>query len=200
LYGLTGTGKTKIIQALESRGVQILDLEAYANHRGSVFGSVGLGEQPSQKRFETILYSKLRALDLHKPVVVEGESSRIGRIIIPQRIFAHLLSSKRILIYDEITNRAHRIVEEYSGKNTQEELIESVGFLTRRLGANHVKRLIGAIQEKRYLSVVEELLVKYYDPLYHHPNSPSSDYEASICSNSIDQAADTIQILLNKGE
>ena len=59
LYGNTGTGKTKILKDLKEMGMDVLDLEGYANHRGSILGSVGLGEQYSQKKFESLLYEDL---------------------------------------------------------------------------------------------------------------------------------------------
>ena len=55
LYGNTGTGKTDILKFLEEKGQDVLDLETCANHRGSTLGSVGLGNQSSQKMFESLI-------------------------------------------------------------------------------------------------------------------------------------------------
>ena len=59
-------------------------LEGLARHRGSVFGSTGMGCQPGQKMFDSLLWCELKRLDrrLH---LVECESRRIGIYI-----FEHL--------------------------------------------------------------------------------------------------------------
>ena len=75
LDGNTGTAKTEVIARLPALGVQSIDLEGLANHRGSALG--GQGAQPSQKAFETALAMRVAALDPSRPVVVEAESSRI---------------------------------------------------------------------------------------------------------------------------
>src|SRR5277367_2295665 len=46
LHGLTGVGKTEILQELQERDMQVIDLESMANHRGSVFGGLGRTQQP----------------------------------------------------------------------------------------------------------------------------------------------------------
>ncbi|WP_416670847.1 tRNA 2-selenouridine(34) synthase MnmH [Egbenema bharatensis] len=47
LGGMTGAGKTVILQELAVRGAQVLDLEALANHRGSSYGNLGLPPNPA---------------------------------------------------------------------------------------------------------------------------------------------------------
>ena len=49
LHGNTGVGKTHILSGLRDQGFDVLDLEACANNRGSILGSVGLGKPRSQK-------------------------------------------------------------------------------------------------------------------------------------------------------
>jgi tRNA 2-selenouridine synthase len=200
LYGLTGAGKTQIIKLLEEQGAYTLDLEGYANHRGSVFGSVGLGEQPSQKHFDSVLLKKLQQIPKDAPTVIEGESSKIGKLFIPKKVFVHLLESNKILVYDSVENRARRIIEEYTRKKSKEELVKAVGFLGRRIGKQKVERYIESIEAEDYQPVVEELLVKYYDPLYNHPSEPSDEYFASVCSAEVGEAAEYIQQLLHGGE
>ena len=80
ICGMTGSGKTRVLQEAREYGAQILDLEALAIHRGSVLGNEPNIEQPSQKGFETALWNALRALDPSRPVLVESESKKeIGR-------------------------------------------------------------------------------------------------------------------------
>ena len=97
LYGKTGTGKTEILREIKSQGGNVLDLEGCAGHRGSVFGLVGLGPQPSQKQFETCLYEALRDMK-PGPVFTEGESRRIGRVYMPNELADRLAQGRKILI------------------------------------------------------------------------------------------------------
>ncbi|MGB1962168.1 MAG: tRNA 2-selenouridine(34) synthase MnmH, partial [Candidatus Puniceispirillaceae bacterium] len=53
LRGRTGLAKTHILQAALARGAQVIDLEALANHRGSLLGPEPDGEQPPQRLFES---------------------------------------------------------------------------------------------------------------------------------------------------
>ncbi|OYU93147.1 MAG: tRNA 2-selenouridine(34) synthase MnmH, partial [Burkholderiales bacterium PBB5] len=83
LAGRTGSGKTRLLPALAAEGAQVLDLEALACHRGSILGGLPGQPQPSQKRFDSLLWSALRALDTSRPVFVESESKQIGRLQLP---------------------------------------------------------------------------------------------------------------------
>ena len=68
ICGKTGSGKSRLLQALAAQGAQVLDLEALAQHRGSVLGSLPGAPQPSQKRFETLLWQQLQAFRRDQPV------------------------------------------------------------------------------------------------------------------------------------
>jgi len=83
LVGATGSAKTRVLQALASQGAQVLDLEHCARHKGSLLGAMPGVEQPSQKNFETQIATALEGFDLSRPVYVEGESARIGRLSLP---------------------------------------------------------------------------------------------------------------------
>ncbi len=98
LCGPTGSAKTRVLQALAARGAQVLDLEAYARHRGSVLGAWPGVAQPSQTAFETLLAQALEPLDVQRPIFVEAESSRIGRVAVPQALVKRLRASPCIEI------------------------------------------------------------------------------------------------------
>ena len=64
--GKTGCAKGKLLDALEKRGAQVIDLERFAEHRGSVLGEDpenGFVGQPSQKMFDSRLAHKMRKFD-----------------------------------------------------------------------------------------------------------------------------------------
>jgi tRNA 2-selenouridine synthase len=111
LDGYTGTAKTDVLELLQQRGIQILDLEKLANHRGSLLGT--MGEQPSQKAFESDLAAALCQLDPGRPVVVEAESNKIGERLIPPALWTRMKSAPRIEITASIEARTDYLVKAY---------------------------------------------------------------------------------------
>ena len=85
LDGNTGSAKTEILNLLPGLGVQVLDLEGLANHRGSLFGAVG--PQPAQRAVEGRLAMEMAGLDPTRPVVVEAESSKVGECRLPPNLW-----------------------------------------------------------------------------------------------------------------
>ena len=113
LWGLTCTGKTKILGEISNS----LDLEGLAQHRSSLYGAVGLIPN-SQKRFENLLLRRLDELNSEKVVFVEGESRRIGDVIIPEKLWKKICHGKKVHIVRDLDKRASLAVEEYfSNKN-----------------------------------------------------------------------------------
>ena len=90
--GATGSAKGKVLDALEALGAQVVDLEGLARHRGSILGALPGAEQPTQKGFESALYDAIRGFDGDKPVFVELESPKVGRLDVPRPIFKRLAS------------------------------------------------------------------------------------------------------------
>lgn len=74
--GATGSGKTRLLHFLAQQGAQVLDLEALACHKGSIFGGRANQPQPSQKAFDSQLIDVLRHFDPEQPVFVEAESKK----------------------------------------------------------------------------------------------------------------------------
>lgn len=168
LYGNTGTGKTDILKSLKQEDMDILDLEGCANHRGSTLGSVGLGEQNNQKTFESLVYESLanRKTNL---VFIEGESKRIGKDIIPDYLFDAMNKGMKIKIEANIERRIDNILKDYV-HGTDDELISALNYLRKYLGNTNIDFYIESINKHEYKKVIEELMIKYYDPLYEHKN------------------------------
>ena len=167
LYGKTGTGKTQVLKEIEKLGGNILDLEAAANHRGSVFGSVGLGAVHSQKRFETMIYDALKKAS-GQVLFAEGESRRIGKVYIPDIIFEKMEKGKKILIEAKIPTRVRIIREDYLHTGfTKEETLEALSQLVKYIGHERIKEYTALLDKEDYDTLIEELMLRYYDLTYN---------------------------------
>lgn len=177
LRGNTGVGKTDLLGRLQADGYPAIDLEKLANNRGSVFGAMGLGEPPSQKKFEGLLYEELVSLSGFPYIIVECESKRIGRVTLPIDFYTAMQEGIQVLHCDSLANRVQRLLKEYATvPNALQEIGVALERLIKTLG--HVKvRELRSLLETGYLNVfTERLLVEYYDKLYAYPNEPNSEY------------------------
>jgi tRNA 2-selenouridine synthase len=164
LGGKTGTGKTFLLKNLKENGEQVLDLEGLAHHRGSSFGSIGLPPQPSVEQFENLLAEKLKNLDPNEPIWVENESRKIGRVILPDRFFEQMGQSPMIDIQKFEEERIQHIAEEYAIL-PQEELIQAVNRLQKKLGGLRTQQAIEDIRNGNHSSWISNLMI-YYDKTY----------------------------------
>lgn len=168
LHGQTGVGKTDLLGELTAGGASVLDLEALANHRGSVFGGLGLGTQPSQKNFDAALWLCLRRFG-SEAVYMEAESRNVGRITLPDTILNNIQTGRRILVTGSIAVRAERIWREYAGRFNQEVIeaaMPALGKLKERLGGKRFEEIKALVGAGNIREAIEILLIEYYDPLY----------------------------------
>lgn len=195
LHGLTGVGKTEVLQRLCAEGIPALDLEGLARHRGSAFGKIGQPSSPSQKMFEAMIVHILTRCEKRGVIVVECESRRIGNLSVPPPVMASMARGYRVLLYTSLANRVERINRAYTGgpgRNVA-ELQRSVASLERRLGCRRVAELNGLLEEMEFDRVVSFLLKDYYDPLYRYPDAPSADYDLSVETSDLVNAALTVK-------
>ncbi len=164
LAGRTGTGKTRLLKKLEETGAQILDLEGLANHKGSSFGSIGQLPQPSVEQFENLMAERLMQLDPNQITWVENESRKIGRLILPDRFYDQMLEAPLIDIHRSESERIKLIAEEY-GELPQDDLLQAVIRLKKKLGGLRTSQAIGAILEGNHEDWISNLLL-YYDKAY----------------------------------
>jgi len=197
IHGYTGTGKTELLKMLENRGYDILDLEKHANHRGSLLGDVGLGSRMSQKQFESLVYDNLRHRN-SDTIFVEGESSRIGNIVIPHYIMQSMKAGKHILAVGSIEMRVRRIVEEYTkGKDSDADIINSLEKLGRNISARRIEEYARNIRLGNYHQVAEDLMIRYYDPMYEN-EIKEFEYELTVNTDNIREACLNIEKWLEK--
>ncbi len=166
LTGNTGTAKTKVLNLIEKRNGQTIDLESLANHKGSVFGSQGQ-KQPSQKLFETLIYDKLVNLKTNEPIFVEAESNKIGNLHIPKEFWKLMKSSPQIELSATLEHRAKFLVEEYSEITTDLDLLEKqISRLSTIAGHKVVESWLQMAKNKEFYELVKQLMEKHYDPRY----------------------------------
>jgi len=166
LDGNTGTGKTELIHRLASRGAQGLDLEGLANHRGSLFGHRP-GGQPSQKAFESALAEALRTLDPEKPVLVEAESSKIGRLMIPPVIWQGMETAPRVVLTAPLEARAEFLARVYRDiVDDEDRLIDRIQALSPYQSNEMIRRWIDLARARDHETLAAELMAEHYDPRY----------------------------------
>ena len=167
LCGPTGSAKTRILQALAAAGQQILDLEACADHKGSVLGDLPGVAQPSQKRFETRLASALRSLDLRRPVYVEAESRKIGRLAVPTPLLDRLRQGDCVEIVSPVDARLDYLLDDYAYLGDDPEALASKLAQLHGLQSNETLQRWQAWARSRDLApLFRELMTLHYDPLY----------------------------------
>lgn len=162
LYGLTGSGKTKLLKQFKNS----LDLEGLAQHRSSMFGDIGLNPR-SQKMFESSLLKRLEELRDEKYIITEGESRKIGNVIIPESIFKEMQSGIKVKVETSMDERVKNLVECYSNKEDH-KIREKIKMLSRRIGNKKTEQMLELFDNKKFGEVARMLLEEYYDPLYAH--------------------------------
>ncbi|MBA3908391.1 MAG: tRNA 2-selenouridine(34) synthase MnmH [Rhodobacter sp.] len=165
LDGNTGSAKTEILNLLPGFGVQVIDLEGLARHRGSLFGSVG--EQPSQKAFEGALAAALAGLDPARPVVVEAESSKIGERRLPPEIWKAMVVAPRVAIAAPRAARAEYLARAYGDLTADAARLAATVELLRHMQPAEViaewQALAGAGE---FVALADSLMERHYDPRY----------------------------------
>ena len=166
LDGNTGTAKTDILARLAAFDVQIVDLEGLAGHRGSLLGDIPEG-QPSQKQFESLLASAFARLDPHKITVVEAESSKIGKRVIPPTVWAQMIAAPRIQIDASLAARAGWLVAAYAEViSDRQRLRGQLDFLRRHRGHETVNRWVALLESGDHIGLATALMADHYDPAY----------------------------------
>lgn len=199
LAGPTGSGKTAILHEMKASGVQIIDLEGLAIHRGSVFGSIGLPKQPSNQQFQNDLYAEMAKMDPTKPVWVESESLTIGSVYLPQSFWDSMNESPSVEIGMSRKNRVKRLVDEY-GKMPLADLKDSIIKIQQNFGGNRVKESLESLAEND-LARVAKLLLEYYDKRYEFGRQRNrSGAEVTVQSETGDPKINAKLILENWNE
>ncbi len=167
LCGATGSAKTRVLHALAAQGAQTLDLEGAAQHKGSVLGDVPDEPQPTQKRFETRIATALAGFDLSRPVYVEAESRKIGRIALPTPLLDALRASPCVEIEADPDTRIAFLLRDYAYLGDDREVLAAKLELLRGLQSNEtIARWVAWARGGSLPELFAELVTLHYDPLY----------------------------------
>jgi tRNA 2-selenouridine synthase len=193
ICGMTGSGKTRVLQELQQLGAQVLDLEGLAVHRGSVLGNEPNIDQPTQKAFETALWNALRLLDPAKPVFVESESKKVGGLHIPDALMEKIRDGVCIELRSSTQTRVSWLMREYHHFLTDaDSLKQKLALLTAHYGKVQIAKWNEAIDAGQFSELVEDLLIKHYDPSYQSSivrNFPKYDRNHFVLLESDSDAA-----------
>mgnify|MGYP001793080789 CR=1 FL=1 len=166
LGGYTGTAKTAVLDRLRHRGVQVIDLEALARHRGSLLGGLD-SPQPTQRAFETALAMELIQLDPERPVVVEAESSKIGEINLPPAIWSAMKEAPWLIVDAPIEARARYLARAYHAVLADHDaLTQKLSGLRQQRGHEVVDHWVSLSAAGNRLALCRALVEQHYDPAY----------------------------------
>ena len=204
LSGNTGSAKTEVLNMLPARGMQVIDLEGLARHRGSVFGAMP-GGQPSQKSFEAALAAALAQLDPSKPVVIEAESSKVGDCRLPPELWKAMKAAPRVAIAAPRAARADYLTRAYADMVADpDRLLGVINQLRRAHSAELIEVWSGMAVNADYTALADGLMEHHYDPRYASHRSrtevPLVEVEAlSLAATDLPELADRVAAAVMAG-
>jgi tRNA 2-selenouridine synthase len=175
--GATGSGKSRLLEALAAQGAQVLHLEEIAAHKGSVLGNLPGLPQPAQKGFESQLLVALSAFDPARTVFVEAESRKIGRLQVPDALLQAIRGAPGLRLDAPLAARVEFLLGDYDYAVADPAwLRERLGHLKGLQSTETLERWASMIAAGDFPTLVEELLTLHYDPLYQR--SQTSNYDS----------------------
>jgi tRNA 2-selenouridine synthase len=192
VHGMTGVGKTSFINGLDRRTWTAVDLEGLASHRGSAFGQVGIDRQPTQKRFDTLLWDAFRRAAGVRPIVLEGESQRIGSISLPGNLYEVMAGSCKVWCHASLETRIRRLAVEYAHEEYRPAMAAALERIRKKLGGQRYAELAGLLAEWDIEGLGRGLIEGYYDKLYYknRPWTPELEMDLEDYSQAERQLAE----------
>ncbi len=166
LGGYTGSAKTRILQLMQERGAQAIDLEGLANHKGSAFGNLLDEPQPSSEHFSNLVWQELQAMDYTRPIWLEDESRHIGRVWLDLEFAKRLETGRVIALQRSRSERAEFLVEDY-GTIPSDILANGFKKIANKMGGQNLKAATAAVAEGD-LQRAADLGLAYYDKTYEY--------------------------------
>ena len=196
LDGNTGSAKTELLARLAARGVQVIDLEGLAHHRGSLFGA--RGAQPSQRMFEGRLAHALAVLDPDRPLVVEAESAMIGNCRLPPILWRAMTQAPRIELEVSRADRAAYLAQAYLDVTADPaRLMATLEQLRPYHPAKRIETWQALATTGAFADLAGALMEHHYDPRYAKHRARSDLRRtlhplAALSPEALDRAADAL--------
>ncbi|WP_373231169.1 tRNA 2-selenouridine(34) synthase MnmH [Cohnella sp.] len=198
LNGYTGSGKTELLRRLADRGHPVLDFEAMAGHRGSIFGHIGR-KSNNQKKFESILIEQLIHHELAPYILFEAESKRIGKVVLPNPMVEMKERAHQLWLELPLAVRVHHIMDDYQPWEHHEECLKSFAKIKSRIHTPIAIQIESDLKQSKYPEAIEQLLLHYYDPRYAHTIAEyESEQRTLIKANNLDEALEQIERFILK--
>ena len=198
ISGSTGSGKSHLLHALALQGAQVLDLEALAQHSGSLHGRLPNQPQPSQRLFESRLYQALKQFDPARPIYIEAESRKVGVLSLPTALVEQMRLSSYVSLQVPHQARVEFLLKDYQHFLVQPDLLtQRLLLMVETHGHGVINEWCALAQHDKWQDLVSELLIKHYDPAYKRSSGLSSQNQTliqvlqlkSIDSDNLQQAA-----------
>jgi len=188
LHGRTGVGKTLLLNKLPDN----LDLEEFAGHRSSLFGAINKIPQ-SQKNFEAQIVKKIHELPTKRPVFIEGESRKVGKVFIPHSLAEAMKIGTLVLLHASFETRIKRILEEYKicDEHSFLQADSILQSMHQVLGKKKVRQLRQWLKKGDLESIVHVLLEEYYDPRYMYAMR-MNEYALKLSTEDLNSAAEKL--------
>jgi len=166
LGGLTGSGKTGILNHMMAAGHQVTDLEKLASHRGSAFGALGQPAQPSSEHFANLLFDDLAGWSDDSRIWLEDESRNIGTVFMPDNFYEQMQAAPVVALMMSIETRMPRLVQEYT-LFPADQIEASVMKISKRLGGDRTHEALEAVRRGDYPTAIR-ITLEYYDKTYNY--------------------------------
>lgn len=200
LNGYTGSGKTTLLKRLKEQGYPVLDLEEMANHRGSIFGQIGL-KPHNQKVFDSLLVQDMLRYKQSPFLLLEGESKRIGRASLPAFLYDQKEAGMQLFIHLPLEQRIENILQDYNPIAHKEQVIEAYQIIKKRIHTPIAKQISNDIEQNNFRSAIANLLEYYYDPRYEHAiKHYPGDKQITIHANNLEEAFDAVTNFIKQEE
>lgn len=164
LGGYTGSGKTEILKFLKIEGIQVIDLEEIAHHKGSAFGGIGNTAQPTYEQFENNLFWQMHQMDRSKPIWLEDESIKIGSVQIPNSLYKKMYEAPVFFLEIPREERAKFLTAEYANCD-KTALAVAIQKISKRLGDLNTRKALEWLEKDNFYKVVV-IALSYYDKSY----------------------------------
>lgn len=167
ICGATGSGKSRLLEALAREGAQVLDLELLAAHRGSVLGELPDAPQPTQKSFETALWTALSGFEPARIVFVESESRKVGNLRVPEALIERMRASPCVRLEADEATRVALLMEDYAHFVKDPAALQAkLECLVPLHGGERIAGWVAQLRSGAWDGLVQELLRDHYDPAY----------------------------------